>query len=135
MDSGPTSSFCSDDLAREQGLNSHLEMLSLTTLDGTGNAVLTSVVSLNVSDLAANQTLHIFKVYVRSELSVTLSNVVERDDISRWQLLHQLEFPTIACKVGLLIGQDTPDALHVMPLEIVSGNEPIASYAVKTVLG
>jgi hypothetical protein len=135
LDSGSTSSFCSKQLMNNLQLTGRSEILSLTTLEAANSITRTDVVSLWVSDMSRENVIEMSRVYVRQKLPIDVDNVATSVDIETWPHLNELlsQCPQVDVSgIGLLIGQDIPEAL--MPREVVSGS--IGSpYAVRTLLG
>jgi len=66
-------------------------------------------------------------------MPVNVSNKAELDEVKAWSHLIDIHLPEVdSSKVGLLIGQNCPDA--IVPLEICRG-EYGSPYAVRTVFG
>ncbi|KAJ8027040.1 hypothetical protein HOLleu_32065 [Holothuria leucospilota] len=104
LDNASTSSFCTERLKRDLNLS------------GNGK----SKVDLPLA-------------YVRNEIPVREENIAEQRDLSQWSHLRDLKLPQVErCTVGLLIGQNAPEAL--VPLEVRSG-EKGEPYATRTCLG
>jgi len=134
LDSGSTKSFCSKDLSNQLQLQGKTEVLSLTTLEKRNSRAQTTVVDLLVSDINCENTVEINRVYTRRMLPINMENIATSNDVKQWPHLGQVPLPQIVdCKsVGLLIGQDVPEAL--MPREVIGGNAG-SSFAVRTLLG
>lgn len=135
LDSGSTNSFCTKNIASRLGLRaSYLTKLSLTTLDGLTVSD-TAIVELNVSDASGGgRVIHLSNVYVRENLPISMASRAEDKDLFKHPHLRRIQRPFSQNEdIGLLIGQDAPDAL--IPLEIVRGDRTSDPYAVKTILG
>ena len=135
LDGGSTHSFCSSSLVQQLGLKGENVSLSLTTLEKSNSQMSTLAVCIEVSDLCGGDPVMVESAYVKDALPISLQNMATTEDAQQWHHLQDIEVPKVnADTIGLLIGQDTPEAL--MPLEIrhavSSSNAP---YATRTVLG
>ncbi|XP_038060478.1 uncharacterized protein LOC119731375 [Patiria miniata] len=133
LDSGSTSTFCTEELAKRLKLCGQQQQLSLTTLAGANVQTATTVISLTVSGIDCKQPVELPLVYTRRELPIHDANLAKQEDIEKWPHLQGLKLPQVdKGRVQLLIGQDVPEAL--MPLEVKKG-ERNAPYATRTELG
>jgi hypothetical protein len=116
LDSGSTSSFCSSDVADILTLESQQETLTLTTVETENAIVYTTKVSLQVCSLN-DYVIDLPCVYTRQQLPINVDNKARLQDIQQWQHLHDIDLPEVDSeKVGLLLGQDCPEAL--MPIDV-----------------
>ena len=133
LDSGSTNSFCSVEVAERLMLERQQEMLTLTTIYAEGARVHTTKVDLQLVSLDGYSVIDLPCVYTRKELPINMDNKARLEDIRQWQHLQDIDLLEADNeKVGLLIGQDCPEAL--MPIEVRRG-ETGSPYAVKTALG
>ena len=133
LDTGSSSTFCSEELMKELGLTGDKELLCLTTLEKQNSKVETMSISLEVSDVAGEIVLQLPVVYSKPSLPVNLDNLGKPEDLSKWNYLRDVDLPRInAEKVTLLIGQDNPEALVPTDFRKGAAGEP---YATKTVFG
>ena len=132
LDSGSTSTFCTDELARQLNAASRKQSLSLTTLEKSNSTVETSVVSLIIDSGPATDVIKLPCVYTRESINIQDTYIAKVDDLKGWQHLQGIDVPIVTQhEVGLLIGQDVPDAL--IPLEVRRAQH--GPYAVRTKLG
>ena len=133
LDTGSTSTFCSDELVKMLNLTGEKDVLNLTTLEKANSQTETLIVSLQVSDIEDKNVVELPVVYARPQLPVNMSCMGQPEDIGRWKHFQDVTFPHInAHEVQLLIGQDNPDALVPVDLRKGQSGEP---YATKTMLG
>jgi hypothetical protein len=133
LDTGSTNSFCSLEVAQQLGVKGLKETISLTTLAAADVPFDTSVVNLEVSEFSGAATVKLDHVFVKRDLSITSDMKVNARDIKGCPHLTDIDIPELpADKVGLLIGQDCPEAL--LPIEVRKG-EPGAPFAVRTIFG
>ena len=132
LDSGSTASVVSDKVLNKLGIVGKPQQATLTTLEGQGRPFFTKTTSLEVTDLYDNQTIHLPVIMSRPHLPIDIENLPTYEDIRKWPHLHGIELAQADCDIGLLIGQDVPEAL--IPLDVIRGKrgEP---YAVRSALG
>lgn len=130
LDNGSTSTFCTEQLAKQLGAKGPIEQLSLNTLDSRAKPTETSVVSLEVISIDSGSVLELNNVVTRARLNINDTNVAKQSEIDMWPHLEGIELPNINVdEIGILIGQDCPEAL--MPLEVKSGPKG-SPFAVRT---
>ncbi|XP_071476662.1 uncharacterized protein [Diadema antillarum] len=133
LDSGSTSTFCTEDLVMQLGVTGKRQVLAMSTLEKARSQVETMVTSLVVQNPDMSHAVDLPTVYTRKSLNISTANVARAEDIDSYRHLSDLDFPCVhPVNVELLIGQDVPEA--VMPLEVRSGG-PGEPYATKTALG
>ena len=135
LDSGSTSSFCTEELLKKLQVPSREETIRLTTLNQKEKVVKTTVASIKVSDINNQNTITLKKVHATPNLPINKENIPKADDVDlfKWPHLKNITIPPADLQqVHLLIGQDSPQAL--IPSEIKTGNEG-EPYATKTLLG
>jgi len=135
LDSGSTHSFCAKNLVHQLNLKGDNVSLSLTTLEKSNSHMSTLAVSIEVSDPRGGEPVTIESAYVKETLPISLQNRATIEDVQQWRHLQDVELPAVNIdSVGLLIGQDAPEAL--IPLEIRRAEQGLdAPYATRTVLG
>ena len=132
LDTGSTSTFCTDGLVRQLNAPSRKQSLTLTTLEKENSTVETSVVSLIVDSGPGSDVIKLPCVYTRQSINIQETYIAKVDDLKGWQHLNGIDIPIVTQQeVGLLIGQDNPEAL--IPLEVRKGQH--GPYAVRTKLG
>jgi hypothetical protein len=133
LDTGSTNSFCSLEVAQQLGVKGSKETVSLTTLAAANVPFEANVVDLEVSELTDAATVNLNHVFVKGELSINSDMKVKSQDVQCWHHLNDINLPELPTgKVGLLIGQDCPEAL--VPIEVRKG-EAGSPFAVKTIFG
>ncbi len=133
IDTGSTNSFISQALLDELNIKGVKQKVSLTTLEKSNGCYDTNVSSIEVTDIYETKSLYLPAVMSRDKLTINEDNIPRYEDIDQWPHLRGLDIPQVQCaEIGLLVGQDTPEAL--MPLQTITGNkgEP---YAVRHVWG
>ena len=120
LDSGSTTSFCTESLARKVSVRGEERILSISTLDNPDGRIQTPVVSLMVDTVIMTERVKLQKVFTNRKTDILSDHMASMLDLEGWQHLKGLDLP-FACRqeVGLLIWQDVPFAL--MPLEVRRG--------------
>ena len=135
LDTGSTTTFCTQRLANILQKEGKPEVLVLNTLGQSMSRVTTNVISMDVSDTDERNVIRLDTVYMTPKLPISTSCGASNDDLKEWLHLQDIRICDASLdQVDLLIGQDNPDAL--IPHEVrKSANHPKAPFAVKTVLG
>ena len=135
LDSGSTSTFCSEKLIEKLHIKGNTVDLSLNTVEG-GKELRATVVNLVVTGSQRHNNGNSFSlqhVYAIKEFPHLMNNLAKRHDVETWNYLKGLPYrDDEAPHAMLIIGQDHPELLK--PLEVQSRNaeEPVA---VRTQLG
>ncbi|XP_030852708.1 uncharacterized protein LOC115928852 [Strongylocentrotus purpuratus] len=134
LDSGSTTSFCTESLVRKVSSQGEERILSISTLDNPDGGIQTQVVSRMVDTGLMTERVKLQKVSTNRKTDLLSDDMASMRDLEGWQHLEGLDLP-FACgqEVGLLIGQDAPFAL--MPLEVCRGKGEDELFAIRTVLG
>lgn len=135
LDSGSTTSFCTERLAEALNLPRNPDTLSLSTMGCLTTKITTYAVSLDVLSIDRRSHIRLDKVYTRPCLPIGKENRPTTDDVRQWPHLQGIEFHDAELEdAELLIGQDHPEVLA--PLEIRKHKTNCkAPYAVRTTLG
>ena len=132
LDTGSTSTFCSERLVDELQLDGETQELTLTTFDKEDRRVISCVFSLELAVIEGD--FHsLERVLTRPSIPIKISNIGQQCESKQWRHLGDIEIPEVdATSVMLLIGQDYPD--NLMPRELRSG-DVCDPYATRTLLG
>jgi hypothetical protein len=87
---------------------------------------------LEICDLQLQNSIELPKVYTKSKIPVSKSHIPTNDDVHKWEHLADLDLPVINEDIGLLIGNNVPDAYT--PLDLKTGVRG-SPHATKTLLG
>ena len=129
LDSGSTSTFCTQRLIETLGLEGKCVEYTLSTLSHKNQMKQTRMVDLSLRSLDGSECLNLNNVYVIKE---TIPVNVPKTPVSEYDHLSDLSLPSVESEVDILIGQDHAEAL--LPLEIRQcGN--VGPIAVRTILG
>ncbi|XP_030841238.1 uncharacterized protein LOC115923980 [Strongylocentrotus purpuratus] len=118
LDSGSTTSFCTESPVRKVSAQGEERILSISTLDDPDGRIQIQDVSRMVDTGLMTERVKLQKVSTNRKTDLLSDDMASMRDLEGWQHLEGLDLP-FACgqEVGLLIGQDAPFAL--MPLENV----------------
>ena len=109
LDNGSNSSFSTELLMKQLGINGQQVKISLSTLEkknSTTNSFL--VRDLLVSDFDENEWISLPTLYTRTEIPVSSSDVPTQDDVDQWPHLQGVFLPRLDTEVGLLIASEVP---------------------------
>ena len=133
LDNGSDSSFCSEMLAKQLGIEGVKTTLSLTTMEKKNSVIDSSIVqNLEICDLDENVFIDLPSAYTTSEIPVSCQDIPTQEDVDQWPHLQGIHLPVIDAQIGILIASDVPRALE--PLEI-KNSENGGPYATRTLLG
>ena len=117
LDSGSSSTFCTESLMKQLGIDGLKTKISLTTLEKKGSLVDSFLVrDLVISDLDENNFIALPVLYTRTEIPVTKDDIPNQEDVDLWPHLGGVYLPNVSAEIGLLIASDVPEALD--PLEV-----------------
>ena len=137
LDSGSTDTFCTKGLLEELKSEGRQANLSLLTLSSEGKKLDTAAHELKVTDRQGGNEILIPHVYACQKIPVSKYCSSQQEDLATWDHLAGIEAPGLPedGEVGLLIGQDCPEAF--MPLEVRSATDHRASapFATRTLFG
>ncbi|XP_062610668.1 uncharacterized protein LOC134272454 [Saccostrea cucullata] len=95
LDSGSTTTFCSEEIARSLHLEGKKTVLNLTTIgqQRTENCCILS--GLEVSDLNGDHTIDLPPMYTQPDLPISKKDIVTSEDLQRWPHLRDVHIDTI----------------------------------------
>ena len=105
LDNGGNSSFCTESLVKQLGVNGHQVKISLSTLEKKNSVTNSFLVRDLVSDLDENEWISLLTLYIRPEIPVWSSDILTQEDVDQWPHL-----PRLHVEVDLLIASDVPKA-------------------------
>ena len=132
LDFGSNTTFCTAELLRSLDVQGKETTLSLTTLNQENRIIKTSVISLEVFDLDENNMVELPTVFSTERLPTSESSIPLQENIKRWSHLEDINLRSIDASIGLLVGNDVPQALKPRDIRTRDGKGP---YVVKTILG
>ena len=132
LDNGSNTTFCTEALMDELDLKGEEITLSLTTLESAESSIRCSVTKLEICDLDEDHLVEVSNVFSVRALPVSVDNIARQRDVDRWEHLRGIHVREMNSEIGLLIGNDAPEALQ--PIE-VRQSENSGPYATRTVFG
>ena len=104
LDNGSNTSFCSEGLIEELGINGRATTLSLTTMESKNTSIKCSAIDLEVMDLKEETLVELPRVFTRPHLPVTVDNAANQGDVDRWPHLAGIKISKIDANVVCLLG-------------------------------
>ena len=134
LDNGSSTTFCTESLLQELGIeDAEPAQLSLCTVDPEVTKVESQIVTdLHVSDMSETQFIDLPPVYTLPKIPVTHDDIPKQHDLLAWPHLHSIHLQDIDADIGLMIGNNVPEATE--PWEIRHG-QPGEPFAAETKLG
>ena len=135
LDSGSSACFCTESLLEELGASMDCTptRLTLETVNPEVNKIKSFIINgIQVSDMEESSFLSLPAVYTLNTIPVSRDDIPTASELKVWSHLRELETPEIDSEIGLMIGNNVPEAME--PWDVIHGNkgEP---FAVKTKLG
>jgi len=132
FDSGSSVSFCTEKLMSQLGANGKKQQITINTMGDSQTINTYGINGLQISDLKMECTVELPKVYTKDEMPVSKSHIPTKNEIQKWAHLSHIQIGTIDSDIGIMIGNNVPDAYA--PFEIATG--PSGSpHATRTRLG
>jgi hypothetical protein len=119
MDPGSNVSFCSEAVARELGACGQKVTIKMDTMGVTHTMNTHRVDGLLVGNHDGDVFIDLPPVYVKDHLPISRGHIPTNNDLAHWSHLDGISLPEIDSDVGLLIGNNVPDAYT--PLELKTG--------------
>ena len=133
LDSGNSSTFCTESLMRQLGVDGTRTRISLTTLEKKDSPIDSFVVrDLVISDLDENVFIELPALYTRPDIPLSKEDIPTQSDIDQWPHLCGVSLPEVDAEIGLLIACDVPTIFD--PLE-VKHSQNGGPYASRTSMG
>jgi hypothetical protein len=133
LDNESDSTFCTELLAQQLGIEGVKTKMALTTMEQKNSLVDSSIIhNLEVSDLDENNFIRLPVMFTTKEIPIMRDDIPRQEDIEQWTHLEGIHLPNVDAQVGLLIASDIPEALD--PLEVKNSQDG-GPYATRTALG
>ena len=101
LDSGSSSTFCTESLMRQLGVNGTRTQISLTTLEKKDSLIDSFLVNdLVISDLDENVFIELPALYTRPEIPVSKEEIPTQGDIDQWPHLCGICLPEVDAEIG-----------------------------------
>ncbi|CAG2252827.1 unnamed protein product [Mytilus edulis] len=132
FDSGSSITFCSQKLMQQLGANGKKTQITISTMGNTQTINTCAINGLQVSSLSMEHMVDLPKVYTKENLPVSKEHIPTQREIKKWTHLESVDIPEIDADIGIMIGNNVPDAYT--PFNVCTG--PSGSpHATKTRLG
>ncbi|KAL5010875.1 hypothetical protein ScPMuIL_013180 [Solemya velum] len=132
FDSGSSVSFCTEDLMYQLGANGKKMQITLNTMGAPQKLQTYSLKGLQVCDLDMCCVVDMPTVYTKDKMPVGREHMATDEEIAQWPHLSDVFIPKLDAKIGLMIGNNVPDAFT--PFKVVTGPSR-SPHATKTRLG
>ena len=87
---------------------------------------------LEIMETQGKTTISLPEVYTRKQIPVAREDILRKEDLKEWRYLDKVELPQVDAEVGLLIGNNVPQAME--PLEVINSKDG-GPFACRSVLG
>lgn len=132
LDTGSTSTFCSESLMEKLHLNGQKTKICLLTMSPKTMVSSYVVNNLEISSLSGKDFYGLPEVYTQKQMPVNRANMVNQEDLAKWPYFDGIHIPQIQAEVELLIGTNASKLLE--PWEVVN-SQGEGPYAIRTLLG
>ena len=135
LDNGSTASFCTTDLLRKLSLRAKGPAnLSVSTIQPDGMVMKSYIVpGVDICDTEENHFIHLPPLYTIDKIPVTKEDMTRNEHLKDWPHLQSINIPEFDSEVGLMIGNDVPQAIE--PWEVINSPHEGAPFAIKSKLG
>ena len=128
LDSGSSSTFCTESVMKQLGIDGLKKRISLTTLEKIDSLVESFLVrDLVISDLDENNFIALPVLYTRTEMPVTKDDIPTQEDVDLWPHLGGVYLPNVRAEISPLIASDVPEALDSLEVKHSERGGPYAS--------
>ena len=133
LDSGSTSSFITNDLIDQLKISNvpTVEVTTVTIHQITETRKARVINNLQISDISESNFLDLKPLLSVQSLPVSSADIPNQQDLNQFAEFEDIFIPTVACDVGLLIGNDNRHILQ--PHEVK--NLQAGHYAFRTAVG
>ena len=117
LDSGSSSTFCTESWIKQLRVSGTRTQISLTTLERKNSLIDSFIVKdLIISDLDENVLIALPALYTRPKIPVSKEDTPTQDDVDQWPHLCGVHLPEVDAEIDLLIACDVPTVFD--PLEV-----------------
>ena len=132
LDSGSTSTFCTQELADMLHLQGTDTTIRMSTVDQILAPTKVKLVTFRMSDLEESNDVIVKDVFAKPNMNIIVETI-SSNDLAQWPHLNGVPICDMkGARVHVIVGQDLPDLLR--PRDVRSGPEG-SPYAVNTLLG
>ena len=120
LDSGSNTSFCTNNVARQIGACGRKVNLHLDTMGTSQKLAALKIDGIEIGNIDDGPFIKLPSTYTKEHMPVSSKHIPTDSDISCWSHLQDIHLPQIDAEIGLLIGNNVPDAY--IPLELRTGS-------------
>lgn len=132
FDTGSSVSFISRNLQEQLNVQGKKLKMVLNTMGATQTFSTSKVTGLQACNLNGQEVVDLPALFVKDTIPVTKKHIPLKEDIEGWDHLKEIQLPRPNAEIGILIGNNVPDAFT--PLEVRTGPRG-SPHASKTRLG
>ncbi|XP_050411020.1 uncharacterized protein LOC126825402 isoform X2 [Patella vulgata] len=132
LDPGSSVSFCTLNVMKLLGCSGRRTKLTIDTMGSSHTMVSYLIKGMQLGDLTLETVIDLPDIYTKDNMPVSHGHIPTSDDIRKWANLKGIDLPVLDAEIGLLIGNNVPDAYS--PLEIKTG-PPGSPHSVRSALG
>ncbi|XP_050417786.2 uncharacterized protein LOC126831152, partial [Patella vulgata] len=132
LDPGSNVSFCTENLMRQLSCNGKRTKLTFDTMGSTHTLNSFVIHGMQVCDLTLCNTVDLPTIYTKDCIPVSHDHIPTTNDLSKWPHLSGIDIPVLNAEIGLLIGNNVPNAYS--PIEVKTGPSD-SPHAVLSSLG
>ena len=127
MDPGSNVSFCSDHLMRQLGCEGKSRRLTTDTMGFEHTLDTYEVQNIEVCDVLAKHEVVLPTLYSKEIIPVSRSHIPTMNDIKDYPHLEGVHLPQFDAPIGLLLGNNIPDAYTPLEVRVGPTGTPYAS--------
>ena len=132
MDPGSNVSFCTVTLMYQLGLQGKQMSLTMDTMGNRHTFTTYQLHGIEVLDLDENNVIRLPDIYTKDRMPVSRVHIPTTADLQKWPHLADIYLPEFQVDVGLLIGNNVPDACAPLDVKLGPRGTP---YASKSIIG
>ena len=132
LDPGSNASFCAEHLMHQLGVVGKQMKLTMNTMGSKHTMHTSQLEGIELLDLTEQNVIQLPAIYTKDEMPVSSNHIPTSEDLHKWPHLTNMELPQVNADVGLLIGNNVPDASA--PLEVKTGPRG-SPYMSRSLLG
>jgi hypothetical protein len=132
LDPGSNVSFCTEALMKELSTDRKRVRISMNTMGIPYKMNTYHVTDLEISDLKNKNVVSLPGVYTKDAIPIDRSYIPTMVDVAKWPHMNGVILPEVDAEIGLLLGNNVPDAY--VPLEVRTGPRG-SPHASRTLLG
>lgn len=135
IDFGSDASFCSTALLNRLKCGNLTPIqLSVSQLWEDGRKENSIMISdMKICDVDESSFISMPPVYTVDKINVSVDDIVKKEELQQWPQLCTLDFPDFDQEIGLMIGNNVPQAME--PYEVIHSSEEGGPFAIKSKLG